>query len=244
MRTHRRCHPIVTPSDIPRHARAIYGVLEPRDKFKAAGACTFSGRVVVRCRYVMAYDVQSQIVGRCLADANSPLGATMLGLQGYLDLGVPRSKLILGVPWYGFDWGCQDGAGSAAHQLLASPYCPVSSVPFRGAPCSDAAGSEKPYVSIQQLIASGGNVTQFWDNTTMTPFLNYLHPVTGQRRQLWWDDPRSTAAKLEVAADLGIAGFGPYEFSDLDYTASGKGASAAMWEVLRRYSKPADGRYR
>jgi hypothetical protein len=38
------------------------------------------------------------------------------------------------------------------------------------------------------------------------------HCKDGRRHQLWYDDPESTAAKLQVAVAAGIAGFGPYEF--------------------------------
>jgi hypothetical protein len=40
-----------------------------------------------------------QIWGRCVASANSPLALVRRGLQQWLDLGVPRAKLVLGVPW-------------------------------------------------------------------------------------------------------------------------------------------------
>lgn len=42
----------------------------------------------------------AQIWGRCVASANSPLALVRRGVQQYLDLGVPASKLVLGLPWY------------------------------------------------------------------------------------------------------------------------------------------------
>ena len=44
--------------------------------------------------------VPAQIWGRCVASANSPLALVRHGVQQYLDLGVPVSKLVLGLPWY------------------------------------------------------------------------------------------------------------------------------------------------
>ncbi len=41
----------------------------------------------------------AQIWGRCVASANSPLALVRRGVQQYLDLGVPASKLVLGLPW-------------------------------------------------------------------------------------------------------------------------------------------------
>lgn len=49
--------------------------------------------------YVMSYDTRSQIFDRCIASANSPSSRARYGLQRYLDLGIPPSKLILGTPW-------------------------------------------------------------------------------------------------------------------------------------------------
>ena len=49
--------------------------------------------------FVMGYDTQSQIWGECKANANSPLALVESGLQQYLALGIPASKLVLGVPW-------------------------------------------------------------------------------------------------------------------------------------------------
>jgi di-N-acetylchitobiase len=249
--------------------------------------------------YVMCYDVQSQVVGRCLADANSPLGAASLGLQvsrfqahfyvdmsylyviyhrfyvyrlysllihaiccvclepnhqQYISMGVPPAKLILGVPWYGFDYPCHDADAVSVRlldidpqQLLQSPYCTLSPAPFRGAPCSDASGSEKAYLQITQLLegrspsSTKGGVGELWfDNSTMSPFFNYISAVDGKRHQLWFDNPASTMAKLRVAADLGIAGYGPYEVSDLNYTTTGgklRNETTEMWQTLGKFER-------
>ena len=43
--------------------------------------------------------VTAQIWGECMANANSPLTLVKAGLQQYLVLGIPASKLVLGAPW-------------------------------------------------------------------------------------------------------------------------------------------------
>ncbi len=80
----------------------------------------------------MSYDEQSQIYGPCVAAANSPLSKTELGIQQYLDLGISPSKLVLGQPWYGYDYPCIE--------FSSEDVCSIKKVPFRGVPCSDAAG--------------------------------------------------------------------------------------------------------
>eukprot|EP01043_Picozoa_sp_COSAG02_P049647 COSAG02_NODE_5008_length_4726_cov_3.358764_4_plen_142_part_00 len=64
--------------------------------------------------YVMDYDVRSQVVDRCLAGSNSPVGSATLGLSKWLQAGVPAQQLILGVPWYGYGYSCIEGAGPNA----------------------------------------------------------------------------------------------------------------------------------
>lgn len=41
----------------------------------------------------------AQIPGRCIAGANSPLDVVRKGVTQWLQIGVPRSKLVLGLPW-------------------------------------------------------------------------------------------------------------------------------------------------
>ena len=80
----------------------------------------------------MSYDEQSQIYGQCIAMANSPLAKTELGIKQYLDLGIGANKLVLGQPWYGYDYPCTE--------FMPGDVCNIKSVPYHGAPCSDAAG--------------------------------------------------------------------------------------------------------
>ena len=38
--------------------------------------------------------------------ANAPLNQTLAGVRQYLQLNITASKLVLGVPWYGYDYHC------------------------------------------------------------------------------------------------------------------------------------------
>jgi GH18 family chitinase len=38
--------------------------------------------------------------------ANSGLQKTEEGLKKYMDLRIPAAKLVLGVPWYGYNYEC------------------------------------------------------------------------------------------------------------------------------------------
>ena len=54
----------------------------------------------------MSYDERSQIYGRCIAGANSTAETTSAGLQSYLDLGIGAEQLVMGLPWYGYNYPC------------------------------------------------------------------------------------------------------------------------------------------
>jgi len=86
--------------------------------------------------FVMAYDMQSQVYGRCVAQANAPLEQVRWGLQQYLAMGISASQMVLGVPWYGYRYQCQ---GSPPPDV---DFCVLRSTPFRNVSCSDAAGGE------------------------------------------------------------------------------------------------------
>ena len=71
----------------------------------------------------MAYDEQSQMVpdhnGDCLAFPNAPASKTLAGVSHFLSLGVDPSKLVLGVPWYGYVYDCLPGSVFINCRLLS-----------------------------------------------------------------------------------------------------------------------------
>lgn len=63
------------------------------------------------------------------------------------------AQLILGLPWYGYDYPCvPDSTGQ--RMSPEGDACHLSAVPFRGAPCSDAAGRQVlPLVLVVLAVA-------------------------------------------------------------------------------------------
>lgn len=181
--------------------------------------------------YVMDYDTRSQVLSQCLASANAPLPGTMRGVQRYLDLGVSPSQLILGVPWYGYRYVCEDGTDPKAI------YCPIPLVPFRGVNCSDAAGSEIAYAKVMAILDGGNSTTgRRWDTSMQAPYFNTVED--GKTVQYWYDDPDSLGAKYAYAKRVGLRGVGPFTWADLDSTGDkthnplAPGEAKAMWQAL------------
>ncbi|XP_061738995.1 di-N-acetylchitobiase-like [Nerophis ophidion] len=174
--------------------------------------------------FVMSYDEQSQILGDCIAMANSPVTQTLGGYDQYLKISVDPKKLLMGVPWYGYDYPCinftQDGV------------CYVAEVPFRGAPCSDAAGKQKTYKWINKQMSSSLS-GRLWDDKQQAPYFNYKDPK-GQIHQVWYDDPESICLKTHAVQSKGLRGVGMWNANILDYSDDpvARQQSAAMWNAL------------
>eukprot|EP00930_Biecheleria_cincta_P041391 TRINITY_DN28370_c0_g1_i1.p1 TRINITY_DN28370_c0_g1~~TRINITY_DN28370_c0_g1_i1.p1 ORF type:complete len:411 (+),score=49.98 TRINITY_DN28370_c0_g1_i1:62-1294(+) len=195
--------------------------------------------------YMMVYDTQSQIYGKCIASANSPLSIADRAITRYLQIGIPREKLILGTPWYGYHYACQNSGPS-------DDVCELKLVPFRGVNCSDAAGSELAFRDIMNLFdrdvcPPGSNAVRCrvtsglrWDESTQSPYFNYVVDDS-QLWQVWFDNAQSSSLKFALAGQRGVRGVGPFTWDDLDndgsITGNPKASSEAkeMWDSLKSF---------
>lgn len=161
----------------------------------------------------------------------SPLAASIRGIQEFLDLGISPSKLVMGVPWYGYEYRCID---------MKSPYddyCPIQLRPFRKVNCSDAAGSELSFKLIRNIVHNNLNITPVaYDYYMNAPHFNYIK--NGSVYQVWYDDPVSLIPKYQYAKSVNLRGIGPFEFSYLDtqYASEEK----AMWDAMRVFLEKND----
>lgn len=109
---------------------------------------------------------------------------------------VPRSKLVLGVPTYGYDW-------------------PEPS----GEPAQVASWARA------DALASAHRAPVRWSTTAQSPSLAYVDDA-GRSHELWFEDSRSTAAKLQVARSEHLAGVYLWLVGDVD---------AGTWPLLEAY---------
>ncbi len=129
--------------------------------------------------FVMAYDMN---------DRSTPSATSPLVGGGYNDTEalrqftsvVPRQKVILGIPYYGYDWPTTDGTRTA-----------------------QATGGETPLSD--GVIAASGHPT-YWDPSTQTAWTSYQ--VGTQWHETYFDNPTSLALKARLANSFGIAGVG------------------------------------
>lgn len=106
--------------------------------------------------------------------------------EDYLADGVPPGKLLLGVPWYGYDWPVTSNIRKAA---------------------TTGTGTSRIYNTALGLVASN---TRIFDDLTGVPYISYQ---TTQWRQMWYDDSASLRIKSNLAKDLNLAGIGIWALS-------------------------------
>lgn len=183
--------------------------------------------------YVMDYDTRSQIFDACIAGANAPLAGMISGMTEWFNLGIPPSKLILGVPWYGYKYRCLNGT------LPDATYCPIESVPFRGVNCSDAAGEQVAHADAMEIIRSTGASVRRDENTQSLFFNTVEESNDGMGDsaavfQYWIEDPVLLREKFAWARNQGLAGVGPFVFHNLDPVHDAH-ETQAMWSAFDEF---------
>ncbi len=134
--------------------------------------------------FVMAYDMGDPTV----PSANSPLASPTLGLSDVGSLlayvkAVPPAKLVLGLPFYGYDYTTtRRGRGSRV---------------VGGGPVA---------VTYAAIVAAGHRA--LWDPASLTPYT--VFELSGRWHETWYDDPVSLALKVSLAADLHLGGVGAW----------------------------------
>ncbi|MGZ4111197.1 MAG: LysM peptidoglycan-binding domain-containing protein [Tumebacillaceae bacterium] len=98
----------------------------------------------------------------------------------YLLQHVPKQKVLLGLPLYGFDW--------------PRPFDPdrLARMSIDGPPSEE-----------EEMVEAPKQV--HWDDRAMTPMFTY-RDETGELREVWYEDVRSLGAKLQLVHDLRLAG--------------------------------------
>ncbi|KAK6484811.1 di-N-acetylchitobiase [Huso huso] len=175
--------------------------------------------------FVMSYDEQSQIWGDCIAMANAPYNQTLAAYTDYVKMNIDPKKLVMGVPWYGYDYACLE--------FTQEGVCTIPKISFRGAPCSDAAGRQISYKTMMRQINSSIS-GRLWDDVQKAPYYNYKDDQ-GQIHQVWYDDPKSISQKAAYVKEQGLRGIGMWNGNLLDYSDDpvAELQSKEMWNALK-----------
>lgn len=91
---------------------------------------------------------------------------------------IPANKILMGMPNYAYDWTLPYVMGSAATTLTNNRAV--------------------------QLAIEKGAIIKF-DRTAQAPYFNYVDD-NGRNHVVWFDNARSTAARLQLVPEFGLAG--------------------------------------
>ncbi|MBS9766250.1 MAG: glycoside hydrolase family 18 protein [Flavobacteriaceae bacterium] len=121
-------------------------------------------------------------------DMNSVVNAVKL----HLEAGVPKSKLNVGIPFYGRKW---EGVQNAENNGLFQPATTVGMIDF--------------YRNITKNINQNG-YTRYWDKKAQVPYL--WNPT--EKIFISYEDEQSITFKINYIKELGLAGAMFWEYSD------------------------------
>ena len=174
------------------------------------------------------------------AGPNSPLPDVNASIQSFLELGTAADKLILGIPFYGYEYRCNDSfATPSTFAPCATSTCVVGDLQHYS---SEHYGTGAWSIERFQDNTSTGCV-KHWSNEWSSPYLDCpastygpfpgfgAHggaPTQAAKSQTWYDDANSTKLKVELACELGLGGVGAFTAENI-----GAGLEAAeYWEAL------------
>ena len=135
-------------------------------------------------------------------------------IRNYLRL-VPRHKLILGVPYYGYSWPVVKSAGSWRVRSDPARWGGVRAVTYRSAL---AWLSDHPSVKVHRDPANGS-------------WFRYLNRAEGTVRQVHFEDAASAREKFNFAIAHGLAGVGIWSLGN---DAGQKGMARAIQRTFVR----------
>ncbi len=124
-------------------------------------------------------------------------------IGSYKQQGVPGSKIILGLPYYGYDWPTSSGDMGSS---------------------TTGSGSAVIYYYAHQHANTYGRL---WDNYSLTPWYKYDN---NGWHQCWYDDSESIAIKLSMVNDSNLQGAGCWALGyDRSYNYLWNAIKGAFW---------------
>jgi chitinase len=144
--------------------------------------------------FAMAYDyhwIGSPVAG-AVAPLDGPGGDVRTTLTRFVE-GAGRAKVILGVPYFGYDWPV----------AFKGPGAIVST------PVKDAGGAWSiGYAAAVDFLEKHEKLKAEWDPVASSPYFTYRDSKKDTYRQVWYEDRRSLAAKYALARDADVVGVG------------------------------------
>ena len=123
----------------------------------------------------------------------------------------PAKSVILGVPYYGYDWPVTSNVPNATVQTNKALYGAVVTMTYKSA---------------RDFLAAHPEVIRQYDAAEGSGFYTYWEPVKQTWRQVYFEDEHSLDTKYDYALTTGLAGVGMWTLdNDRGYP--------ELWDLLR-----------
>ncbi len=168
---------------------------------------------LVDLMFVMTYNYHWS--GSGIAGPIAPLDNTTrtvkIHMNRFLARGVPASKLVMGIGYYGYDWPVTANVPYATVRSDRAAYGGVWSV---------------TYASVMAWLAAHPNVVRHEDTVQGSGWFTYWNSSHSTWREVYFEDEQSVAAKDDYAIAQNLAGIGIWTLgNDAGYP--------KLWNVIR-----------
>lgn len=172
--------------------------------------------------FVESFNIPNDMRDGCVATTSSSYHNVLTGLSDYIKLGIDPRKLVMGVPWYGYDYTCKrfPEAGNCELEMTSQDD-----------PCSYTAAVAIRYKAIMQRLPRS-LTGRFWNDDQKAPY--FVYRVGQIYHQVWYDDPESISMKSTFLKKLKLGGIGVMKVSDVDHSRTARATLHAeeMWNAL------------
>ncbi|XP_055521916.1 di-N-acetylchitobiase-like [Leucoraja erinacea] len=168
---------------------------------------------------VHSYNILNDMQDGCVAMSSSSYHDVLTGLSDYIKLGVDSRKLVMGVPWFGFDYTCKRFSQAGGCELKNTTRC------------SYQLGIWIPYKTIIQRLPRS-LTGRLWNDDRCTPYFVYMDGKT--YHQVWYDDPESISMRSTFLKKLKLGGIGVVKLNGVDHSRTAWATLHAeeMWNAL------------
>ncbi len=172
---------------------------------------------IVDRQFVMTYNYRW--TGSTVTGAIAPLDHAARNVKIHMKRFMayaPKASLILGVPYYGYDWPVSSTGPNAPVRADKAKYGAVKAV---------------TYASALSFLAAHPEVVRMYDAAEGSSFYTYWDASHATWRQVYFEDEQSAAAKYDYAITTGFAGVGIWTLgNDAGY--------GEMWDALGVFFAP------
>ncbi len=147
-------------------------------------------------QFVMTYGYRSSTA--TVAGAIAPLDSAERTVRKHIERilqWAPANTVLLGVPYYGYDWPVTSNVPNATVQASKTTYGAVTTM---------------TYATARAFLAAHPEVVRQYDATEGSGFYTYWEPVKKTWRQTYFEDERSLNDKYDYALTRGLAGVGTW----------------------------------